>query len=292
MIDERPLAVIHADLDGAGDIYRSHGWAEPPGEDTLFASGLANFLDLMQSNRAQATLFTIASSLDDRRKRELIGEALRRGHEIASHSLTHTHLVRLNREGKWREIADSRRKLEDALGVAIRGFRAPGYQLDRESLELIARAGYEYDSSAFPTATHGRRLEAPVETLTAPHRPVEGSPLIELPLPDHRPFPVPFSPSYALLAGPRFFRWGAGRIARRGRPLVLLFHLTDLADPLPPAARRNWRQTLFTLSMMPARSKRVRCQAMLDFVRSRFRLATTTELLAEATSREALPQQV
>jgi len=284
----QPPAVIHVDLDGAADIYKSHGWDFTPADDPLFETGLRNILDLFDRNKIQATLFTIASSLDDPRKRKLIEEALGRGHEIASHSMTHAHLIRLNRDEKRREIAGSREKLEGALGVTIGGFRAPGYLIDRESLELLAESGYAYDASAFPTAVHARRLETSLDMLLAPHHPVAGSPLMELPLSDHRPCPVPFSPSYALLAGTRFFRWGAQRASRRGGPFVMLFHLTDVSSPLPPGRQKNWRQTLFTLSMMTARTKMTRCQAMLDVLRGQFEVTTTQTLLDCLRSREVV----
>jgi hypothetical protein len=266
------------DLDGATEIYRAHGWSYPYADDPVFESGLRNTLHLLSANGIRATMFTVAGSLDDSRKRELIQEAARGGHEIASHSLTHRMMLNLTLSDKSAEIAGSRDKLEAALGVTVRGFRAPGYLLDREGLELLAKYGYEYDSSAFPTPAFAQRLRTSVERLTAVHAPVPGSPLIELPLPDHRPSPFPFSPSYSLLFGERYFRWGLERCARARRPFVLLFHLIDLADPIP-RERHFGMSRLFTLSYMSARQKMARCQKMLDLVKSRFVCSSTSELL-------------
>jgi peptidoglycan/xylan/chitin deacetylase (PgdA/CDA1 family) len=180
-------AIVHLDLDGAEDIYHAHGWRYPHGDDPLFESGLKNALTLFERNSIQATLFVVSNSLDNPRKRELVIEALRRGHEVASHTETHPNRLRLTKEQKRLEIVRSREKLESLLGTAVRGFRAPGYQIDRECMELLADSGYEYDSSVFPTRTFARRLESSVAALSAPHHPVPGSPLWELPLPDHRP---------------------------------------------------------------------------------------------------------
>ena len=273
-----PAAVVHVDLDGATEIYRAHGWSYPYADDPVFESGLRNTLNLLSANGIRATMFTVAGSLDDSRKRELIQEAARRGHEIASHSLTHRMMLNLTRSDKCAEIAGSRDKLEAALGVTIRGFRAPGYLLDREGLELLAQYGYEYDSSAFPTPAFAQRLRTSVERLTAVHEPLPGSRLLELPLPDHRPSPVPFTPSYSLLLGERYFRWGLERAAKTRRPFVMLFHLIDLADPVP-RERHSGMSRLFTLSYLSARQKMARCQTMLDLVKSRFALSSTNELL-------------
>jgi hypothetical protein len=276
----QPAALVHVDLDGAADIYRGHGWHYRYADDPIFYSGLRNTLKLLGANGIRATLFTVAASLDDPRKRELIQEAVRAGHEIASHSLTHRILRTLTPDDKRIEIASSRDTLERSLGVTIRGFRAPGYQLDRQCLELLAEYGYDYDSSAFPTDTCARRLQIPVDRLTTVHHPVEGSRLLELPLPDHRPSPFPFSPSYSLLFGERYFRWGLQRTRKRGRPLTLLFHLIDLADPLPRERLTGIASRLFTLSNMSAARKAERCQRMLDLVKERYTIRSTHEFLA------------
>src|SRR5689334_15670682 len=240
-----PPAVVHVDLDGATDIYKAHRWPYTYADDPLFETGFRRMLKFFDRNRVRATLFVIAQSLDDSRKRELIETAVKQGHELASHTVTHSYLRLIDSKQKRFEIAESRERLEKIPGVRVRGFRAPGYQIDRESIDLLAGYGYEWDSSAFPTKTFASRLDVPAERLTAPGRVFENV-LTELPLPDHRPSPVPFSPSYSLLFGLPYFRWGLSRACRTGAPLVLLFHLTDLADPMPSDRFNGWRSRIFT----------------------------------------------
>lgn len=279
--DDRPVATVHLDLDGAQDIFEGHGWGWPHAEDPLFDSGLRRFLEFFEARKLCATLFVIARSLDDPRKRALIEAAAARGHEIASHSMTHRYLPALDEDGKRREVADSRLRLEQALGVSVRGFRAPGYRIDGASMRLLAEAGYAWDSSVFPTARYAAALGTTVEALRTPHHPVPGVPLVEWPMPDHAPFPVPFNPSYALLLGDWLFRAGVRRMERTGRPLTLLFHLIDLADPLPTRFLRGARSRVFTLSTLGAAAKWRRCHAMLDLVEQRYRLVATEVALAE-----------
>lgn len=283
-----PPATIHVDLDGASDIFRMWDWPFE-GEDTVFETGLRNALDLFDSNGIRATLFVIADSLDHPRKRALIEEAMRRGHEIGSHTITHPNLLKQDSARKRKEIAGSRERLERELGVCIRGFRAPGYRLDRECIELLAASGYAWDASAFPTSVFSDRLRTPVERLMTPHRPVQGSDFLELPLPDHRPWPVPFNPSYAHLTGLTYFRWGLKRARRRGLPLVMLFHLIDFADPLPPAQLRGWKTRIATLSNISGEKKRHGCQRMLDEIGARYRIVPTGDLIAEVESQLAAP---
>lgn len=276
-----PPAAVHVDLDGAREIYEGHGWGWPHADDPIFESGLREFLDFLSANQVRATLFVIARSVLDPCRRPLLEAAVAQGHEIGSHSLTHQYLPSIDPAEKRREIAESRKLLEDELGVPVRGFRAPGYRMDRASLELLADHGYDYDSSAFPTAAHAAALGTTVEALRAPHQPVPGRSLVEWPMPDHRPFPLPFNPSYSLLLGDWLFRSGVRRFRRTGRPLALLFHLIDLADPLPAGRLRGLSSRIFTLSTMPAARKRERCQRMLDLARREYRLMTTLEAIAE-----------
>jgi hypothetical protein len=280
-VQNHSSAAIHVDLDGAVDIYKGHGWEYPYLEDPIFETGLNNILALFDRNNIRASFFVIASSLDNPRKLELVQEITRRGHEVASHSFTHPNLRTLAGEQKRREIAESREKLEKLLGVKIRGFRAPGYQIDRECIELLSQYEYEYDASAFPTQSFARRLQVPLASMAAPYRPLRGSALLELPLPDHRPSPFPFNPSYSLLFGTRYFSWGLERFRRSGMPLVLLFHLIDAADPMPHDRLNGLKSRVFTLSILSSERKLASCQKMLDLVRRHYQIATTKTLIDE-----------
>jgi hypothetical protein len=278
---------VHVDLDGAQEIFEGHGWGYSHPDDRVFETGMRHFLDFLAANEVRATLFVIARAVRDRRKRTLIEEAVRAGHEIASHSLTHEYLTQLDVAGKRRQITESRDLLQQELGVAITGFRAPGYRIDRTSIELLAECGYEWDSSAFATPAYARALSIDVEMLTRPHRPVAGSEFVEWPMPDHRPFPLPFNPSYALVLGDWLFRGGLQRFRASGRPLSLLFHLIDLADPLPADRLRGLSSKIFTLSHVTAPAKRVRCQRMLDQVSGAYRILATSAAIAEWQSSSA-----
>lgn len=272
---------MHVDLDGALEIYEGHGWGYDFADDPIFESGLRGMLALFAEQGVTATLFVVARTLADRRKRALLDEAVRQGHEIASHTLSHRYLPALDAAGKRREIGESRRMLEGELGVPVLGFRAPGYRIDRESLEILAECGYGYDSSAFPSSRFARALGSSVAALRAPHEPLPGSPLVEWPMPLPGALPLPFNPSYALLLGDWLFRQGVARHHTGGSPLTLLFHLIDVAEPLPADRLRGLSSRIFTLSTISASHKLRRCSSMLAEVRRRYRVMSTTEAIAE-----------
>lgn len=282
-------AVIHVDLDGAREIFAGHGWTYPSqGVDPVFSSGMRRLLEFLRQHRVRATLFVVAHALKDSAQRALLEEAVADGHEIASHSLTHQYLTQIEPDAKRREIAESRVLLERALGVSVQGFRAPGYRIDRDSLELLGASGYLWDSSAFPTRRHASALACTTQALRRPHRPLGTHPLIEWSLPDYRPLPLPFQPSYSLLLGDWLFRAGIDRHRRLGQPLTLLFHLIDFADPLPTAMRRGLARRIFTLSTISGEDKAARCSAMLAAVRMHYRLTTTAEAITAWQIEDAL----
>ncbi|HEU5153797.1 MAG TPA: polysaccharide deacetylase family protein [Gemmatimonadales bacterium] len=270
--------MVHLDLDGYSAICAAHGWGLPTGRDELFLTGLTNALDALAETQVRATLFVIAQDLSDPDKLALLRRAVEQGHEIGSHTVTHRRLTTLSSREKASEIRDSREAIAATLGVPVLGFRAPAFDLDREVIDLVAQAGYRYDSSLFPNTRAARRIG--VERVSDwPHRLHPAAELLELPLPRFAPLPVPYHPCYSLVVGTWYFRTGLQRTARIGSPLVLLFHLTDFAEPLAPGAAPGWKRRFFTLSHISATDKRRRCGIMMAEVAGRYQLASTADLL-------------
>jgi len=281
MENGKGVSTIHVDLDGARHIFRVHGLNIENTHDTkdhLFETGLKNALTIFSEMKIKATLFVIGEDLDDRRKCELLQEAISNGHEIGSHSLTHRKLTQLSREEKRREIFNSREKIEKTLGVKVCGFRAPAFDIDHESLELIAEAGYTYDSSVFPNMKFAEKLKVNHISQT-PYPPLESSAFVELPLPDYSPLPFPFHPCYSLVLGVWYFRLGLQGYRKKGGPLVLLFHLTDFSEPLPRHHVPGTKSRFYTLSFLSSKFKKRRCEEMLNIVKEVYHQVDTPTLL-------------
>ena len=270
MTSDKPKAVIHVDLDGARHVFRHHGWKFDGETDPLFETGMANLLDFLQHNELRATLFVIAEQLDHPKQRALLQRAVAAGHEIASHTLTHPELKNLTPEQVREELTTSKQRLESELGVPVRGFRAPSYQINRSTFELLAEAGYTWDSSVFPDAKFAKRLGL-LDIGAKPFRPLLDKDVLELPLPA-APGPVPFHPSYSILLGQWYFEWGLKKHRKTGAPLVMLLHLTDFANPLPDGSLTGLKSKLYTLSNKSAPDKRARVQKMLDAASAALRL--------------------
>ena len=67
-----------------------------------------------------------------------------RGHEIASHTLTHEFLPALDDAELARQITHSRGMLEDWLGRSVRGFSYPFGVCDDRVVEAVQAAGYAH----------------------------------------------------------------------------------------------------------------------------------------------------
>jgi peptidoglycan/xylan/chitin deacetylase (PgdA/CDA1 family) len=281
--NELPPLAVHVDLDGVHQIFRAHSRTYSGSGDPIFLSGMENMLQLFDTLNIRATLFVIAEDLRDPNKRAVLSQAVARGHELGSHTVSHFNLLRANRTEKEHQIGASKKLIEDALGVSVLGFRAPGYAIDAEGMRMVAANGYVFDSSVFPTPLFEQRLGISHGDLMRPLRLASYDGLIELPLPGPMPLGSPIGPSFALAFGAVPFYWAMARAARRDggdAPTVLLFHLIDFAAPLERQHRGGAKMSIFTLSTRSADAKRAACERMISFVSRRFRVTNTAELLA------------
>jgi len=126
---------------------------------------LPRFFDMFQRHGVLATLFVVGSDIATSARtakegaalasataaRALLKEAVAAGHELGNHSFSHRYeLARLSRAEIEREIGDCHQALRSLTGRAPIGFRAPGYEVSAEMIDVLEAFGYRYDSSLFP----------------------------------------------------------------------------------------------------------------------------------------------
>jgi polysaccharide deacetylase family protein (PEP-CTERM system associated) len=219
-------------------------------------------LDLLDEAGATATFFALGWIAE--RHPRLLKDIAARGHELGCHSYWHRLVHTLSRD----EFADDTRlakdRIEQAAGVRVIGYRAPTFSITKRSLwalEVLAAAGFVYDSSIFPirhdvygipdaprapfrvSTPAGDLLEFPITTFRlpgAPNLPVGGGGFLRL-------LPLAYT------------RYGLRRAAAEGLPVVLYVHPWEL-DPDQPriAGRLRSRLRHYTgLSRTAARLKAV-----------------------------------
>ncbi len=137
-------------------------------------------LDMFDRRGAKATFFTLGWVGE--RDPALVREIVARGHELASHGFDHTKVNQQSRDAFAKDISHAKKLLEDIAGVEVRGYRAPGFSIDRTTPwahETLAEIGYAYSSSTHPIA-HDHYGDASAKQ--NPYHPIEGGALIEAPV--------------------------------------------------------------------------------------------------------------
>ncbi len=279
----RRAAFYHVDTDGLAAIHRAHGRVWEGARDGLFHSALERSLAFFASQGARATYFVIASDLRDKEKRAALREVVAAGHAVASHGLHHRYLDRSTPAEKREEIFDAKAMIEQELGARVLGFRAPGYAIDAESLELLADAGFAYDSSITPGFDFREKLGLqrlypdPFEIL-----PDRG--LMEFPLPAPPPGLPAFHPCYAFYLRRAYFRAGLRSHAKRADHLTLLFHFTDFAEKQDEVSGLGLQ--LFTNNFFSGDAKQAFLAKLAADVRETWEVTTTEQFLAERRHEE------
>jgi len=171
------------------------------------------------------------------------------GHEIASHGMDHQMLGQLGPERFRRDLADCRRLLSDLTGQPVVGYRAPTFSLTHRTawaLDVLAEAGFVYDSSVFPI--HHDRYGVP-EAPRFPHQAVGpgGGEILEVPPLTVRLMRVNWplgGGGYLRLLPARLIAHGLRRAEREGWQGMIYLHPWEL-DPdqpvLPMSRPARWR---------------------------------------------------
>ena len=160
------------------------------------------------------------------------------GHEIASHGYAHRLVYEQDPESLHQDLKQSISTLRDATGCTPGGYRAPGFSISRNTewaFDVIAEAGFWYDSSVFPAyRDHGGMISA--EPHIHERRLSNGRFLLELPIGTTRfmGYDFAYCGGGYLRAFP--YRFIASRIRKAnagGKPAVVYIHPRDI-DPDQP----------------------------------------------------------
>ena len=154
MVAKHKICAISVDMDPVYHYFsvRRHVPTAITNLNAVYEDALPRFLDLFDRHGVKATFFVVGKDAADPKNRQFIRDIARRGHEVANHTHNHRYLfANLSRAKKRSEIEEADKALSDIIGEKIRGFRAPGWGIDAETLQILESLGYSYDSSVFPS---------------------------------------------------------------------------------------------------------------------------------------------
>jgi polysaccharide deacetylase family protein (PEP-CTERM system associated) len=219
-------------------------------------------LGLLDEADAKATFFTLGWIAE--RYPQVVRRIVDNGHELASHGYGHQRASDLAPDTFRADITRAKHILEDLGGVAVRGYRAPSFSINRSNwwaVEELENAGYHYSSSIYPVRhDHYGMPDAP----RFPHRPNGDAGILELP-----PTTLALLGRNLPAAGGGWFRllpyalsrWMLKRVNTQDRaPCMFYFHPWEV-DPGQPRQQGISAKTRFrhyvNLQRMPGRLRQL-----------------------------------
>lgn len=252
-------ASISIDMDTLASIYKGQGCTRPGGYTYIeFRTGVKNLLHFFERMGIRTTLFMVGDDFLFEKNHSAIKEIARQNHEIANHSMHHPQGFRwLSNIEKERELDDMNTICKDITGTTPIGFRAPGWNVDDETIPILQKLGFKYESSVFPTSfmpvlklshwlsmskqsRENRTTMGQIGYMFAPMQPYRVSShalgkrgdqsLIEFPLSVSPVLRIPFFATFLLFTGVCFYRSLYKRIRSAGLPIHFQMHLSDFVD--------------------------------------------------------------
>jgi polysaccharide deacetylase family protein (PEP-CTERM system associated) len=236
-------------------------------------------LDLFEESQIHATFFVLGWVA--KRSPELIREIARRGHEVASHGMSHKLVFNQTPEEFAAETYESKALLEDITGTPVIGYRASTYSITRRSLwalDILNEAGFLYDSSIFPIRHDVYGIpDAPQIPSRIPTP--KGASIVE--------FPMSTAPMFGTripVSGGGYFRLLPYWLTRKGlsklnlelaRPFIFYLHPWEV-DPGQPRVRTSWKSQLRHYTNLD------RCEARLRRLIGEFRFGRVRDVLTNA----------
>jgi len=220
-------------VQNAEGVVAREAWPTMP---SRLAAATDRVLALFAETGVQATFFVLGWNAE--RQPEVVRRVAAAGHEIASHGYAHRMIFEQSPEEFRRDVRRAKALLEDLVGAAVWGYRAPTFSVTERSrwaIDVLLDEGYRYDSSIFPirhdrygipsaprflhraSGSNGRGLvEFPPTTarLLGCNLPVAGGGYLRL------------LPAWLVAAALR-------RVNREGHPAIVYFHPWEL-DPEQP----------------------------------------------------------
>jgi peptidoglycan-N-acetylglucosamine deacetylase len=149
---QRPIASLSLDLDNQWSYMKIHGdpgWERFPSYlDVVVPRALA----FLEERNLSITFFIVGQDATLAKNHGAIRAIATAGHEIGNHSFKHESWLHLYSEPEIEaEIAQAEQILKQVTGKQPIGFRGPGYSCSAAVLRVLARRGYQYDASTFPT---------------------------------------------------------------------------------------------------------------------------------------------
>lgn len=187
-------------------------------------------LELLEEFDTQGTFFVLGKVAEE--FPELIKDIAYSGHELGVHGYHHFPFTMMTKKQAFEEISSAKKLIEDISGQEVLGHRAPAFSITPDTkwgLDIIAEAGFRYDSSIMPKRM-GRYgwpgFNKKIDKITTP----SGKDIIEVPLTTYSVFgmEIPVCGGGYLRLFPYSVTKKAFEMIGADRPVILYLHPYEL----------------------------------------------------------------
>lgn len=148
----QPLASLSLDLDNQWSYMKIHGDPDWESFPSYLDVVVPRALDFLWQRQLQITFFVVGQDAALAKNHRALASISAAGHEVGNHSFHHESWLHLYTETEIeQEIALAEFYIEQVTNTKPTGFRGPGYSFSPNVLQVLARRGYRYDASTFPT---------------------------------------------------------------------------------------------------------------------------------------------
>ncbi|MBI4843153.1 MAG: DUF3473 domain-containing protein [Nitrospirae bacterium] len=211
--------------------------------DSHVEKDFLKLLDIIGRHEVQVTCFFLGWVAE--RFPHLVKEAVRRGHEAASHGYAHRLVYEMTEEEFYQDAVRSKKIIEDIGGRHVLGYRSAGFSVTKDTpwyFEKLIEAGYKYDSSVFPGPRGHGGLKS--ERFGPYVIKGEAGEIIEFPITLAKFLSKPvcfFGGGYLRLSPYTVIRIMGKRVLREGRPVVFYVHPREI-NPGHPRLAMNYKR--------------------------------------------------
>jgi hypothetical protein len=313
----KPLCSLSLDLDNLWSYLKTHGDSGWDAYPSYLGVVVPRVLKFLADRNLSITWFLVGKDAADPAHHPVLKSITAAGHEVGNHSFHHEPWLHLYSEAEIEaELARTEDAIEAATGVRPDMFRGPGFSHSPTLLAVLARRGYRFDASTFPTflgplarlyyfatakglsAEEKEKRKKLFGKLSDGFRPLRpytwataAGPLLEIPVTTMPVFKVPIHLSYLLYLG-CYSKWLAKAYWRFALGMCRLFRVEPsiLLHPLDFMGSDDTdRLSFFPAMKRPHAEKLALAGELFDMMTRQFRCVPMGEHAAAIEARRPVP---
>lgn len=228
----KKYAIISMDVE---DWYQSHDFGSGADRSISMLDGMDVALEIMDRQNIKGSFFVLGDIAD--RLRDKLRRMDKDGHDIGCHGWRHVRPLSLDENVYRNELMKARRKLEEVLGHAPRGYRGPYFAMDDARLQIARELGFSYDSSKLKPQKSSKygdlTLAGYDEVIPCVYRKGDFTEF-EVSTQKIGGMNMLLGGGYIRMLPWLFMKWMTQRYLNTGKPYVMYIHPIDLSpQPMP-----------------------------------------------------------